>query len=179
MGLKLNSFNLIALRSERQIPNRVARLVGGLGKIIFNCGLLELLSKNWIEEVEQVELERKKQCNQLWNEKSKKLKQLIKEKLNADLTPKLIQVIDDAADLMKFRNSVAHGSLVENDDGKIVLYDSRRTLQFPDGRAIRLHEINDKIDQCADLFDEWNRLWNEYKTQSDRMGNKGQVRHEY
>lgn len=149
------------------IPKNLVCIVAALGKLLFNCGLFELLSRSWIFELEPNDAKRIKLCNKLWGKRREGLKKLIGEKLNVtDLKPKFIQVIEDTDELMNFRNSVAHASLVENNDEAIVIFDSRMEQESEIGRKISLGEINDKINQCADLFDKWNRLWNEYKMQS-------------
>jgi len=127
---KLNSFNLVAFKSETPIQNGLA---GALGKLLFNCGLLELLSKNWIWELEQKnEQKRTKLCDELWKRRSTGLKKLIKEKLDGNhLKPKLTQAIDDTGKLMDFRNSSLMVLCQESDPALFLLWYPAGSCFFP------------------------------------------------
>ena len=155
----MDSMYLIALTSEGSIPERPQAMVDALGKLMFNCGLIELHSKNLIWDLEPIEKERNDLNRKFWYRRTEGLKRLIaNQNLEANLQDKCFKVIDNSRDLMEFRNSVAHGSLMELNDSEIKLYDSGQTDQYPHGRAILISDIKTKVDEAFALCDCWFEL---------------------
>ena len=158
----MNSLEIVHFRTDDRIPDRAQPMVYALGRLMFNFGLLELLSINGIWEFENDGEKRKELCNTLWNTRTKELKRLIKNTESTALPKtKLIRVINKASKLMAFRNSVAHGSLMDINDTEFVIYDPRSNKKNPYGKKITVQEILKKIDETFDLFEEWTQLGKE------------------
>jgi len=156
---------VIALRSEDS-PKDAQPMVDAIGKLVINCGLLELYCKNGIFEFEQDENQQIKICNLQWSSRIKRLIELIKLHVcEQDLQDQIIQVIQETKDLMAdFRNSVAHGMVVEEND-EIFIFDTKIRKNPENGKieavreAIRLPELKQRVDESVGLVDKWVDLW--------------------
>ena len=162
---------LVALRSEGA-PGDAQPMVDAIGKLIINCGLLETFCKNGICVFEKDVDQQVRICNGKWADRSKDLKELIKQKVcDQNLRDRLIEVIEKTQDLMsKFRNSVAHGMVCDQDD-EIFIFDSKFRKNTANGElnttrdAIRIPELKQRVDEAADLVEEWVDLWEQLKHQ--------------
>ena len=161
----MSSFGLVALRSEDSQED-AQPIIDALGRLIINCGLLELYCKNGIFEFEQDENQQIKICNLKWGQRSDYLIKLIKKHVSENaLQDNMNRVIQNTKDLMvHFRNSVAHGGVnVENDE--IYIFDSKLRKNPENGNletvreVIRLPELRQRVDESAGLVDEWVDLW--------------------
>jgi len=161
----MSFLGLVALRSE-DAQEDAQPMVDALGKLIINCGLLETFCKNGICEFEKEVDKQIYICNLSWRKRSTHLMALIGENVHeGDLHDRLIKVIQKTQDLMNnFRNSVAHGMVCDQDD-EIFIFDSRFCKNPENGEldttrgAIRLPELKQRVDESADLVEEWVDLW--------------------
>lgn len=163
----MDSFDLIALKSEGPIPQQRAQLmVDAIGRLMVNCGLLENLCKSGIFDLEQDEAERIRICNLPWGQRSGSLIKLIKKHVSEqDLQFQIIQVIEKIKVLMmNSRNPIAHGLVIDKKE-EILIDDSKLRKNSENGeleatrRGIGLPEIKQRIDESADLVNEWKELW--------------------
>lgn len=168
----MESFDLYALRSEGSVPDHVKPMVDAVGKLLMNCGLLENLCKSAVFDLEQDEDERIKICNLQWNNRSNALKTLIQKHINEhDFQTQVIRVIEKIKVLMlNSRNPIAHGLVIyEKEKGEIVIVDTRFRKNTETGKmeatnkGIGLSEIRQRIDESAELIDEWANKWGEIK----------------
>jgi len=160
-------------------------MVDALGRLIFNCGLLEGFSKNWIFELEEDQAIIISLCTLFWKQRTEKLKNLIEKKVGEnDLQKDMIQVINDTQDLMgNFRNSVAHGIIKVKENDEVVVVDFKLRQNHETGEICRvreeditLNEIREHIDQSEVLADRWVQLWERIKNREKIPNEKMSVK---
>ena len=104
----MDSLTLFGLKSEGTIDAAAQDIVDALGRLMFNCGLLEALSKNWIWEFETDEVKRDELCKVLWYKRTKGLKVLIdNQNYRDEFKDRCHKVIQFSRKVMKFRITVA------------------------------------------------------------------------
>ncbi len=162
----MDSFDLIVLKSEGPVPQRAQLMVDAIGRLMMNCGLLENLCKSGIFDLEQDEAKRIRICNLPWGKRSGSLIKLIQKHVSEQgLQMQIIQVIEKIKILMmNSRNPISHGLVIHKKE-EILIVDSKLRKNSENGqleatrKSIRLSEIKQRIDESADLVDEWKDLW--------------------
>ena len=133
------------------------KFTSAVGKLMVNCGLLETLSVSWLKELGENRLsEEEINCfkKKTFKSRKDKLLGLVRIRISDRKFQKnLKSTWTKTEDVMTFRNSIAHASLVEVPGKKKVFYDQKNN------RKVTIQEINPVIDQCSKIIDELNSLW--------------------
>lgn len=171
-GTSMESFDLYALRSQGSVPDHVKPMVDAVGKLFMNCGLLENLCKSAVIDLEQDEDERIRICNLQWNNRSSSLISLIRKHISEhDLQIQVIRVIEKIQNLMlNSRNPIAHGLVIyKKEKEEMVIVDTKFRKNTETGemeatnKGIGLSEIRQRVDESAELIDEWDNMWRPIK----------------